>query len=104
MFEAERYKRGNRPEDGENFSGDSEKCVQLLEQELMPLCQYFAYVEILDEREGELFRNADAGAALWRSYKTVGENWDNFAMKRIARPGDIYPVFRELFAKQPEAA
>jgi uncharacterized sporulation protein YeaH/YhbH (DUF444 family) len=24
-------------------------------------------------------------------------------MKRIATPGDIYPVFRELFAKKAEA-
>ena len=90
--------------DGENFSGDSERCTQLLQDELMPLCQYYAYVEILDEREVELFRNAEAGAALWRSYRKVGENWPNFAMKRIAKPGDIYPVFRELFAKQSEAA
>jgi uncharacterized sporulation protein YeaH/YhbH (DUF444 family) len=25
-------------------------------------------------------------------------------MKRIGRPADIYPVFRELFAKQPKDA
>ena len=37
--------------DGENFTGDSARCVALLEEELMPLCQYYAYVEIVDERE-----------------------------------------------------
>ena len=86
--------------DGENFTGDSVRCVALLEQVLMPLCQYYAYVEIVDEREAELVLDSQNGAALWRSYRSVAENWSNFAMKRIARPGDIYPVFRELFAKQ----
>jgi len=90
--------------DGENFSGDSETCVRLLSEAVMPLCQYYAYVEILDEREYELFGNPDMGAQLWRAYKEVKSDWRNFAMKRIARPADIYPVFRELFEKQPSEA
>ena len=90
--------------DGENFSGDSERCIDMLSTQVMPFCQYYAYVEILDEREFELFGNPDAGAALWRSYKTVGESWKNFAMKRISKPADIYPVFRELFEKRREPA
>ncbi len=89
--------------DGENYSGDSEKCIALLENELMPLCQYYAYVEILDERESEMFRNPEAGAALWRSYRIVSGAWPNFEMKRIATASDVYPVFRELFAK-PDSA
>ena len=86
--------------DGENYSGDSERCVTMLNDELMPLCQYYAYVEILDERETGLFMNPGTGAALWRNYQEVSGAWPNFEMKRVASPGDIYPVFRELFAKQ----
>ena len=86
--------------DGDNFSGDAEKCIALLDSEVMPLCQYYAYVEILDEREMELFQDPDKGTALWQAYRAVGTEWANFEMKRIAGPGDIYPVFRELFAKQ----
>ncbi|MFQ5970826.1 MAG: YeaH/YhbH family protein [Alphaproteobacteria bacterium] len=86
--------------DGDNYGGDSKNCFTLLNDELMPLCQYYAYIEILDEREMEIFRDTSEGAALWRSYRAVAENWPNFAMKRIAKPGDIYPVFRELFARQ----
>ena len=65
----------------------------------MPLCQYYAYIEILDEREMEVFSNEDAGAELWRAYRTVAENWKNFATKRIAKPADIFPVFHDLFKK-----
>ncbi len=86
--------------DGDNYPGDGAACVALLEQYLMPMCQYYAYVEILDEREIDVFRNAAHGAALWNAYATVAEKLDNFDMKRIARAGDIYPVFRELFARE----
>jgi uncharacterized sporulation protein YeaH/YhbH (DUF444 family) len=86
--------------DGDNLTGDSENCVNLLNDELMELCQYYAYVEILDERESAIFRSTDHGTSLWRSYRQVGQNWRNFQMARIAKPGDIYPVFRQLFGKQ----
>jgi uncharacterized sporulation protein YeaH/YhbH (DUF444 family) len=70
----------------------------------MPLCQYFAYVEIVDERELDMFQTSAGGAELWQSYRAVREEWENFEMKHIARPSDIYPVFRELFAKQNSKA
>lgn len=86
--------------DGENFSGDSEKCAALLENDLMRNCQYFAYVEIVDEAEAEFLSSEENGIELWRQYRKVAREWPNFAMKRISRPADIYPVFRELFAKK----
>lgn len=87
--------------DGDNIAGDSERCASLLTEEVMRLCQYYAYVEIIDERETEIFGATDNGTSLWRAYRTVGESWPNFQMARIARPADIYPVFRKLFARQP---
>jgi len=86
--------------DGDNIAGDSERCASMLQDELMELCQYYAYVEIIDERETEIFGATDNGTSLWRSYRMVGEKWPNFQMTRIARPSDIYPVFRKLFARQ----
>lgn len=67
----------------------------------MRLCQYFAYVEIIDERESEIFGSTDNGTSLWRAYRTVKERWPNFDMSRIAKAADIYPVFRRLFTRQP---
>ena len=85
--------------DGYTQAGDAQRCVEMLNNDIMPICQYYAYIEILDEREMEVFADDDAGAELWRSYRTVQAEWSNFATKRIARPSDIFPVFRELFAK-----
>ncbi len=83
--------------DGYTQSGDAQRCVQLLTDELLPVIQYYAYIEILDEREMGVFSDPDAGAELWRAYRSLKQG--NFAQTRIARPQDIYPVFRELFAK-----
>lgn len=85
--------------DGYTQSGDARHCVEMLNGEVMPLCQYYAYIEILDEREMEVFASEDSGAELWRAYRTVAELWPNFATKRISKPADIFPVFRELFKK-----
>jgi uncharacterized protein len=89
--------------DGYTQTGDARHCVELLNGEIMPLCQYYAYIEILDEREMEVFASEDSGAELWRAYRTVAELWSNFATKRIARPADIFPVFHELFKKTENA-
>ena len=90
--------------DGYTQSGDARHCVEMLNAEVMPLCQYYAYIEILDEREMEVFASEDSGAELWRAYRTVAELWPNFATKRISRPADIFPVFHELFKKTEATA
>ncbi|OOG74789.1 hypothetical protein B0E45_05155 [Sinorhizobium sp. A49] len=85
--------------DGDNANGDSDRCAELLREKLMRLCQYYAYVEIIDERESEIFGSTDNGTSLWRAYRTVDCVVPNFQMTRVARPADIYPVFRKLFAR-----
>ncbi|MDQ6435646.1 YeaH/YhbH family protein [Mesorhizobium sp. LHD-90] len=87
--------------DGDNDATDSDYCVGLLNDELIKLCQYYAYVEIIDERESHIFRSVDNGTALWRAYRLVSQKWPNFQMTRIAKPADIFPVFKQLFSRQP---
>lgn len=76
--------------DGDNWSDDSPLCRNMLIGQLMPLMQYYAYVEI----------EAAQPQNLWREYEHVREACANFALQRIKAPADIYPVFRELFKKQ----
>ena len=84
--------------DGYTQSGDAQRCVQLLNEEVLPILQYYAYIEILDEREMDVFSDPDAGAELWRAYRSISD--ERFAQTRISHPRDIFPVFRELFAKE----
>ena len=88
--------------DGYTQSGDAQYCVELLNSTIMPMCQYYAYIEILDEREMQVFADEESGAELWRAYRKVHHDWPNFAMTRISKPQDIYPVFRDLFIKRSE--
>lgn len=80
---------GAQASDGDNWDNDSPVCGKLLGNEILPWCQYFAYIEI----------TAGEPQNLWREYMKIGGEHDNFAMQRIESPADIYPVFRELFKK-----
>jgi uncharacterized sporulation protein YeaH/YhbH (DUF444 family) len=84
--------------DGENFQGDSLVCEELICDEIMPLVQYFAYIEIVEPTEMSIFGTMN-GAELWSAYKRAQESCPHLAITRIGDPSDIYPVFRELFTK-----
>jgi uncharacterized protein len=40
-------------------------------------------------------------SVVWSGYQDVAAANPQFAMKRATNPGEIYPVFRELFSAQP---
>jgi uncharacterized sporulation protein YeaH/YhbH (DUF444 family) len=82
--------------DGDNYGADSGRCVELLGGEVLPLCQYFAYIEVGEGGEGVMARESD----LWRSYNQVAPGHSHFAMKRVGDPSQIFSVFHELFAKE----
>lgn len=77
--------------DGENWHDDSPRCRDLLAGSLLPLCQYYAYVEINPGQDQEL----------WNAYSDIADAFDdNFAMRKVSDAGEIFPVFRELFEKR----
>ena len=89
--------------DGDNYTEDSDRCSQLLGGEILPLSQYFAYIEVGAEatlRHGFPSPPTD----LWRTYSQIAEQHRNFAMRKVADQTQIFPVFHELFAKQREHA
>jgi uncharacterized sporulation protein YeaH/YhbH (DUF444 family) len=76
--------------DGDNWKDDSPYCRDLLINTLLPLLQYYAYVEI----------KAENPQSLWKEYEYVKSVSKHFTMQRILSLEDIYPVFRELFRKK----
>lgn len=76
--------------DGDNWNADSPYCQELLQDKIMPLLQYFAYIEIMPRHH----------QSLWEMYQHVQAQFPNFAMENIDTLADIYPVFRELFKKE----
>ena len=86
--------------DGDNTSSDNATTAALLEHDLLPLTQYFAYIEVGAEYKDWLGRETD----LWRTYKTVAKPGGNLAMRKVRVRSQIFPVFRELFSREGVSA
>ncbi len=85
---------GAQASDGDNWNDDSPRCGKLLNESILPLVQYFAYVEITKRNH----------QSLWEEYtKLESTHPDVFAQQHIREVGDIYPVFRQLFQKRVAA-
>ena len=82
--------------DGDNLTADGPEVAALLAEDILPITQYFAYVEV-SGGVGELLRT---DSNLWRAYAPFSTSHRNFAARRVADRGDIYPVFRDLFTPE----
>lgn len=81
---------GAQASDGDNWPEDSQHCIDLM-HDLLPLTQYYAYIEITDQGE----------RPLWQTYKPLQAAFPKyFSLQHITTAADIYPVFHELFRKQ----
>lgn len=81
--------------DGDNWEGDSDHCTRLIQDKILPLVQYFAYVEI----------TTGPHQNLWNEYSKINSRFsEQFAMQHIEKMADIYPVFRQLFERKTVGA
>lgn len=95
---------GAQVSDGDNMRDDTGNCISLMQNDLLPLVQYYTYVEVVDEREMEIVRNGEGGSDLWKAYRQVRDGSSIFKMGKIALATDIYGVMRELFSKNLKGA
>jgi len=86
--------------DGDNTASDNDKTAALLTDSILPVCQYYAYLEVGRDSEhfppGFIRRDSD----LWQTYTAICKSGAPMAMRKVGHRRDIYPVFRELFAKK----
>jgi len=86
--------------DGDNTASDNDKTASLLTNTILPVCQYYAYLEVGRDSEhfppGFIRRDSD----LWQTYAGIVRTGAPLAMRKVGHRRDIYPVFRELFAKK----
>ena len=80
---------GAQASDGDNWHHDSGRCRELLTQKILPLCRYFAYVQVAEEEQN-----------LWTEYLQITASCRHFAMRKAVQASQIYPVFRDLFKKE----
>jgi uncharacterized sporulation protein YeaH/YhbH (DUF444 family) len=82
--------------DGDNLPMDNPNTINLLRNSVLPLCQYYAYLEVGHARDD----GGGEATSLWRAYEPVVASDERMAMRKVSHRRDIYPVFRELFAKE----
>ncbi|ARN23607.1 YeaH/YhbH family protein [Piscinibacter gummiphilus] len=84
---------GAQASDGDNWHHDSGRCRELLANNILPLCRYFAYVQVAEEEQN-----------LWDEYSALSADSKAFAIRKVTEASQIYPVFRDLFKKEGAAA
>ena len=72
------------------------QAISLLRDEILPICQYFAYIEVAEpDHEASM-------SPLWKIYENLGD--DQPAMRRVSTRQEIFPVFRDLFRADADAS
>lgn len=80
--------------DGDNWGDDNKLVENLLLNHILPVCQYFTYIDIP-------YDIARFGSStLWPLYKSLDERCKNLAARQVGTREHIWPVFSELFGKE----
>jgi len=82
---------GAQASDGDAFGVDPERSRAYLDENILKLTRYYAYIEVSD-------RESLRPSPLAATYQRL-EN-EHFAMAKVHEHRDIYPVFRELFTAE----
>jgi uncharacterized sporulation protein YeaH/YhbH (DUF444 family) len=81
---------GAQVSDGDAFGSDPQRSAMRLSKDILPLCKYFAYVEV-----------PDSPSSITPLAAVYGQIRDKtFAMSTVMDRGDVYPVLRQLFQKE----
>lgn len=80
--------------DGDNSEDDSSDIMKAM-NDILPLCQYFAYVEI----KSEYYRTLRT-SEIWECYSLLQKEFAHLNMCKISENKDIWKVFKELFSKE----
>jgi uncharacterized sporulation protein YeaH/YhbH (DUF444 family) len=89
--------------DGDNSTADGEVVGRLLTDMILPVTQFFAYLEV-GEAGGYSFEMPDS--SLWTLYEKLRSNGAPLSMRKVSDRAEIFPVFHDLFqrrAKQEKA-
>jgi hypothetical protein len=90
--------------DGDNSISDSEVTSRLLTENILPVSQFFAYLEVR-EAGSSTFDLSDS--SLWALYQRLRADGVPLSMRKVSERSEIFPVFHDLFhrrGKQEKAA
>jgi len=83
--------------DGDNSFSDGEVAGRILTDMILPVTQFFAYLEV-GESGGYSFEMPDS--ALWTLYDRLRGNGAPLSMRKVSDRSEIFPVFHDLFQRR----
>jgi len=84
--------------DGDNSYGDGEMTTRLLKDTILPITQYFAYLEVGEpNRQGY---GSTATSSLWAIYQRMHGEGLPLNMRKVSTRAEIFPVFQDLFQRR----
>jgi len=83
--------------DGDNSIADSALTGRLLTDHILPVSQFFAYLEV-GEASGSSFEMPDS--SLWTLYQRLRADGHPLSMRKVNERSQIFPVFHDLFQRR----
>jgi uncharacterized protein len=83
--------------DGDNSHSDSAAVSQLLTEKILPVSQFFAYLEV-GETGGSTFDMPDS--SLWTLYQRLRADGAPLSIRKVSERSEIFPVFHDLFQRR----
>jgi uncharacterized sporulation protein YeaH/YhbH (DUF444 family) len=83
--------------DGDNMTSDSPLTGRLLTEHILPVSQFFAYLEV-GEAANYTFDMPDS--SLWTLYERLRNEGAPLAMRKVSERSEIFPVFQDLFKRR----
>ena len=83
--------------DGDNSGSDGAAVSQLLTEMILPVSQFFAYLEV-GEAGGNTFDMSDS--SLWTLYQRLRAEGAPLSMRKVRERSEIFPVFHDLFQRR----
>src|SRR6201992_347033 len=80
-----------------NSSAEGEGVGRLLTDKILPVCQFFAYLEVGDAG-GHSFEMPDS--SLWSLYERLRFDGVPLSMRKVSDRSEIFPVFHDLFQRR----
>jgi uncharacterized sporulation protein YeaH/YhbH (DUF444 family) len=84
--------------DGDNSYSDGETTARLLKTAILPITQYFAYLEVGDASAQA--HGTSSNSSLWGVYERLCAEGLPLSMRKASTRSEIFMVFRELFQRR----
>ena len=82
---------GAQVSDGGNYGEDNAPCAALLDQEVLPMCQQYVYIEVGDGNP------SGRATDLWSAYDKVVPAHPHFRMAHLSEVDHLIALFHEMW-------